>query len=226
MQVASRIPSAQPTQVPLGKHAFFPGQLYHTNEVLLRLGTGATNDTYFASATAGHARQVLDARAAQLGTWLWWPFSPHMMGTPRHAPTEQQLQVAQLHEEATALTIGGGRALLFLDEAQDARMMGWDEQGGDEGKQQGDLACPEASGAVQPTSMRLKRGFLGGMQGVRQKEQVAGTEVREREPSGAAMGTSGRATTVGAPPQNSPSQQEAPRVSRFKQQRQQLPKPK
>ena len=47
--------------VPLGPHAFFPGELVHTNEILLDLGQG-----YLAQCSASHAEGVLARQRALL----------------------------------------------------------------------------------------------------------------------------------------------------------------
>lgn len=44
-------------QVPLGKYAFMPGKLYHSNEILVLLG-----DNWFAKTTAKHAVGVAERR--------------------------------------------------------------------------------------------------------------------------------------------------------------------
>ena len=44
-------------QVPLGKLAFMPGQLYHTNEVMVLLG-----DNWFAKRTVSQALAIAERR--------------------------------------------------------------------------------------------------------------------------------------------------------------------
>ena len=44
-------------QVPLGRFAFMPGQLYHTNEILVLLG-----DNWFAKRTAKQAIEIAERR--------------------------------------------------------------------------------------------------------------------------------------------------------------------
>ena len=44
-------------KVPIGKHAFIPGQLYHTNEIMVLLG-----DNWFAQVTAKQARDIVSRR--------------------------------------------------------------------------------------------------------------------------------------------------------------------
>ena len=45
------------SQVPIGKHAFIPGQLYHTNEITVLLG-----DNWFAQVTAKQAQDIVKRR--------------------------------------------------------------------------------------------------------------------------------------------------------------------
>jgi prefoldin alpha subunit len=45
--------------VPMGKHAFFPGHLTRTNEIMVHLG-----DQYYVEVTAGHARGILQRKQA------------------------------------------------------------------------------------------------------------------------------------------------------------------
>lgn len=45
------------TQVPIGKHAFMPGHLYHTNEITVLLG-----DNWFAQVTAKKAQDIVSRR--------------------------------------------------------------------------------------------------------------------------------------------------------------------
>ena len=48
---------SQLLQVPIGKHAFIPGMLYHTNEITVLLG-----DNWFAEVTAKQARDIVSRR--------------------------------------------------------------------------------------------------------------------------------------------------------------------
>lgn len=101
------------TKVPLGKHAFFPGHIYHTNEMLVRLGPGATNDTYYAKATAGRARQLLDTRATHLGMYTgWWRQVPYN-ATPYRAAapggTAARASSRADHQRFDRRRRGGGR---------------------------------------------------------------------------------------------------------------------
>lgn len=43
--------------VPIGKHAFFPGQLVHTNEIMVLLG-----DNYFIERSARQATSIAERR--------------------------------------------------------------------------------------------------------------------------------------------------------------------
>ena len=43
--------------MPIGKHAFIPGQLYHTNEITVLLG-----DNWFAQVTAKQAQDIVSRR--------------------------------------------------------------------------------------------------------------------------------------------------------------------
>lgn len=46
-------------QVPIGKHAFFPGQLVHTNEIMVLLG-----DNHFIERSVRQADGIADRRLA------------------------------------------------------------------------------------------------------------------------------------------------------------------
>jgi len=60
----------QPTMVPLGPHAFFPGELIHTNEVLVRLGS-----SYFVRTSAFNAQQIVRRRLE--GHYFFSPANIH-----------------------------------------------------------------------------------------------------------------------------------------------------
>lgn len=62
-ELVSELPKrlTAPIMVPFGKHAFFPGQLQHTNEVTMNIGCG-----YYIECTAAHAAEVLDRRVQAL----------------------------------------------------------------------------------------------------------------------------------------------------------------
>jgi prefoldin alpha subunit len=45
--------------VPMGRHAFFPGHLTRTNEIMVHLG-----DAYYAEVTAGHAKGIVQRKQA------------------------------------------------------------------------------------------------------------------------------------------------------------------
>lgn len=48
--------------VPVGKKAFFPGELVHTNELMVLLG-----DNYFAERSAVQAAEIVDRRVVRTG---------------------------------------------------------------------------------------------------------------------------------------------------------------
>ena len=52
-------------QVPFGKLAFMPGQLVHTNEILVLLG-----DNWFAERSAAQAAEIIDRRMkSKINEW-------------------------------------------------------------------------------------------------------------------------------------------------------------
>lgn len=75
--------------VPLGRHAFVPGHLRRTNEVLLHLG-----GQHYAEMTAPAARAVLERRRAAVAEGV--------------AKATEQLRALEARLEVSASTLGSG----------------------------------------------------------------------------------------------------------------------
>ena len=90
-ELVSELPKrlTAPIMVPLGKHAFFPGQLQHTNEVTMNIGCG-----YYIECTAAHAAEVLDRRVQALER------------SAAHASQHAQALQARLHLADQELGVG------------------------------------------------------------------------------------------------------------------------
>ncbi len=61
-ETISKLPeqTSRPAMVPLGKKAFMPGRIVHTNEILVLLG-----DNWFAERSAKQATEIIDRRLAR-----------------------------------------------------------------------------------------------------------------------------------------------------------------
>ncbi|KIZ05872.1 hypothetical protein MNEG_2079 [Monoraphidium neglectum] len=80
-----------PVMVPFGRHAFFPGELVHTNELTVHLG-----GQYYAEMPAPAARDAVQRRAAALGEGI--------------EKAEQQLRALRARLDVSATALGGGGA--------------------------------------------------------------------------------------------------------------------
>jgi prefoldin alpha subunit len=73
--------------VPMGKHAFFPGHLTRTNEIMVHLG-----DQYYVEVTAGHARGILQRKQAAVADGI--------------SKAQQQLKALQARLDVSSDSVG------------------------------------------------------------------------------------------------------------------------